>query len=165
MSYTEIITCRVAIQVRVGYLPNGRARHRTFSMTNISPDASPEAIAAVVRALAPVLAYPITKVRKVVKRTIIFDEWKAPAAPAVAISLPVMPAQTAAPAVSEDLLWIHEGGEEEKFILMLLAIAWLQQLAIRQRAWGLLASLSLNAQAAQAVGFARVKGVSGRSPP
>ena len=49
-------------------------------MRNIRPDASDEAIAAVVRALAPVLAYPIIKVWKVVKRLIIFDEWRAPAA-------------------------------------------------------------------------------------
>ena len=59
----EKITCRVAIQVCIGHFPDGRERHRTFSMKGVNPDASPEAIAAVVRALAPVLAYPITKVR------------------------------------------------------------------------------------------------------
>ena len=43
-------------------------------MRGVNPDAPPESIAAVVRALAPVLAYPITKVRKVVKRRIIIYE-------------------------------------------------------------------------------------------
>ena len=72
MSYYEIITCRIAIQVCIGHLPNGREMHRTFSMRGINPGASLEAIAEVIRALAPVLAYPITKVRKVTKREIIF---------------------------------------------------------------------------------------------
>ena len=74
MSYYEKISCRVAIQVCIGYFPDGRERHRTFSMKGIAPDASFEAIAAVVRALAPLLAYPITKVRKVTKREIFFCE-------------------------------------------------------------------------------------------
>ena len=76
----EKITCRVAIQVCIGHFPDGRERHRTFSMKGVDPDASPEAIAAVVRALAPVLVYPITKVRKIVKRVIlIFEEGGMPA--------------------------------------------------------------------------------------
>ena len=78
MSYTETITCRVAIQICIGYFPDGRERHRTFSMKGIRADAPDEAIAAIVRALAPTLAYPITKVRKVIKRTIIFDDWSTP---------------------------------------------------------------------------------------
>ena len=82
MSYTEIISCRVAIQVCIGYFSDGRERHRTFSMKGIRPDAPDEAIAAIVRALAPVLVFPITKVRKVVKRTIVFDDWRASAVPA-----------------------------------------------------------------------------------
>ena len=82
MFYTETISCRVAIQVCVGYFPNGRKRRFTFSMKGIRPDASEVAIAAVVRALAPVLVYPIIKVRKVVKRTIVFDDWTTPAVPA-----------------------------------------------------------------------------------
>ena len=40
MSYYEIISCRVAIQVCVGYLPNGRKKHWTFSMRGIDPNAS-----------------------------------------------------------------------------------------------------------------------------
>ena len=70
MSYYEKISCRIAIQVCIGHFPDGRERHRTFSMRGIDPDAPPESIAAVVRALAPLLAYPITKVRKIVKRII-----------------------------------------------------------------------------------------------
>ena len=81
MSKNEKITCRVAIQVCIGHFSDGRERHRTFSMKGIDPDAAPEAIAAVVRALAPVLAYPITKVRKIVKRVIvIFEKGVMPAA-------------------------------------------------------------------------------------
>ena len=74
MSYCEKISCRVAIQVCIGHFTDGRERHRTFSMKGVDPDASPEAIAVVVRALAPLLAYPITKVRKIVKRRIIIYE-------------------------------------------------------------------------------------------
>ena len=74
MSYYEKISCRIAIQVCVGYFPDGRERHRTFSIKGIKPDAPLEAIASLARALAPVLAYPITKVRKVVKREIFFYE-------------------------------------------------------------------------------------------
>ena len=74
MFYQEKISCRVAIQVCVGYFPDGRERHRTFSLRGICPNASFVAIAAVIRALTPVLAFPITKVRKVTKREIIFYE-------------------------------------------------------------------------------------------
>ena len=70
----EKISCRIAIQVCVGHLPSGRGRYRTFSMRGIKPDASPEAIASVIRSLAPLLIYPITKVRKMVKREIFFYE-------------------------------------------------------------------------------------------
>ena len=74
MSYYEKISCRIAIQVCVGHSPNGRKKHRTFSMMGIDPNASTKGIAAVIRALAPALAYPITKVTKVTKREIIFYE-------------------------------------------------------------------------------------------
>ena len=118
MSYTEIITCRLAIQVCIGYFANGRERHRTFSIKGIRPDASDGAIAAIVRALAPVLAYRITKVRKVVKRRIVFDDWKAPAAPALALSPSVAPSQMAVPAASGTSPWVYEAGEEEKSVLL-----------------------------------------------
>jgi hypothetical protein len=67
MAYLELISCRLAIQVRVGYSPSGKEKHRTFSLKNISPDAGAEAIAAVVGAVAPLLKYPVTKVRRVAK--------------------------------------------------------------------------------------------------
>jgi hypothetical protein len=35
----DSITCRLAIQVCIGRSPNGRARHRTFSIKDINPDA------------------------------------------------------------------------------------------------------------------------------
>ena len=74
MQYYEKISCRIAIQVCIGYFPDGRERHRTFSMKGINPDASFESITAVILALVPLLAYPITKVRKVTKREIFFYE-------------------------------------------------------------------------------------------
>ena len=82
MSYYEKITCRIAIQVCIGHFPDGRERHRTFSMRGINPDASFESIDAVIIALAPLLAFPITKVRKVTKREIFFYEEAALPVPA-----------------------------------------------------------------------------------
>ena len=72
MSYYEIISCRIAVQVCIGHFADGRERHRTFSIRGVNPDARPEAVASVIRALAPLLIHPITKVRKVIKREIIF---------------------------------------------------------------------------------------------
>jgi len=69
----EKITCRIAIQTCVGYFPDGRERHRTFSLRGVRPDVSPEAIRSIIRALAPLLKYPITKVTKVIKREMFFD--------------------------------------------------------------------------------------------
>ncbi len=60
-------SCRLAIQLCVGYFPDGRARHRTFSLKGINPNATADDLAAVVRALAPLLAYPIESVRLVRK--------------------------------------------------------------------------------------------------
>ena len=96
MSYYEKISCRIAIQVCIGYFPDGRERHRTFSMRGINPDAPLEAIADVIRALAPLLAYPITKVRKVIKREIIFYEEAAMSVPQAGTEpLSAMPAHEA----------------------------------------------------------------------
>jgi len=58
-------------------------------MKGIRPDAPDEAIAAILRALAPLLIYPITQVRKVTKRAIFFKDDAAPSAPPVALPLPV----------------------------------------------------------------------------
>ena len=74
MSYYEVITCRLAIRVCIGYGPNGRKKHRIFSMRNINPNASWEGIMAVIRALAPVLEFPIVDVQKITSRKIIFYE-------------------------------------------------------------------------------------------
>jgi hypothetical protein len=65
--YLEPISCRLAIQVCIGYFPDGRERHRTFSIPNVRRDATADALAAVVRAIAPLLAYPVTKVRLVTR--------------------------------------------------------------------------------------------------
>jgi len=70
----EKITCRIAIQICTGHFPDGRERHRTFSLRGVSPDVSPEAIRDIIRALAPLLEYPITKVTKVIKRVIFSAE-------------------------------------------------------------------------------------------
>jgi len=66
----EKITCRIAVQICVGYFLDGRERHRTFSLWRVRPDISPETIRYIIRALAPLLEYPITKVEKVTKRVI-----------------------------------------------------------------------------------------------
>jgi len=74
MSYYEIITCRLAIRVCIGYGPTGRKKHRTFSMKGINPNASWEGIMEVIRALAPLLEFPIVDIQKVTSRKIIFYE-------------------------------------------------------------------------------------------
>ena len=73
MARFELVRCRLAIQCRVGYFPDGRERHRTFSLRDVRPDASADALASVVRAVAPLLAYPITKVRIVKKYVLMLD--------------------------------------------------------------------------------------------
>ena len=119
MTYYEVTTCRLAIQVCIGYSPNGRARHRTFSMRGLRPDAPDEAIAEILRALAPILLYPITKVRKVTKRTIFFNENAAPSAPPVVLPVPVpVPAEPEIP-VWEDREEERAWEEQEKLVLAL----------------------------------------------
>jgi hypothetical protein len=72
----------LAIQVCIGHTPGGRARHRTFSVKNIRPDADLSAVAALVRAIGPVLAYPITKARLIIKKVrVLFDVRKKIAQP------------------------------------------------------------------------------------
>ena len=155
MLYTEIISCRLAIQVCIGHFQNGRQRHRTFSMKRIRPDASNEAIAAIIRALAPVLAYPITKVRKVTKRTIFFDNNTAPAAPAVVLpvpvepeAVPVMPAPVPEPADPKNPVW--KAGEKAKFAFALLVMYLLWVWILSRLSGG---------------GGARIGFRTGRSPP
>ncbi|MDR1886140.1 MAG: hypothetical protein LBQ56_07665 [Synergistaceae bacterium] len=74
MARFELISCRLAIQVCVGTLPNGRSSHRTFSVKNIDFDADAEAIADFVRAISPILAYPVTCVRLVRRYRVVTDE-------------------------------------------------------------------------------------------
>jgi hypothetical protein len=74
MSQFEFTSCRLAIQICIGHFPDGRERHRTFSIKNIRPDADDAALLAVVRAVGALLAYPVTKARLIVKkRRVLFD--------------------------------------------------------------------------------------------
>ncbi|MDR1578754.1 MAG: hypothetical protein LBS35_00220 [Synergistaceae bacterium] len=74
MSQFELVSCRLAIQVCIGHFPDGRERHRTFSVKNIRPDADDDALVTVVRAIGSLLAYPITHARLIVKkRRVLFD--------------------------------------------------------------------------------------------
>ena len=138
MTYYEVTTCRLAIQVCIGYGSNGKARHRTFSMKNIRSGASDEGIAAVIRALAPLLIYPITKVHMITKRKIFFVDDAAPAAPAVALPVFVpledeiesdTVAELVEPLDSLDIeiaLWEERKAreEQEKFALALIYMLW-----------------------------------------
>ena len=81
MAYLKLVRCRLAIQCCIGYFPDGRERHRTFSLQDIRPDASADALASVVRAVAPLLAYPITKVSIVKKYVLMLDNAYAPTTP------------------------------------------------------------------------------------
>ena len=91
MSY-EKISCRIAVQICVGHFPNGRKKHRTFSLRNIHPDVSLETIADIIRALTPLLAHPITMVTKVVtKRSIIFDKDAGAALPVPQVNVGPVP--------------------------------------------------------------------------
>jgi hypothetical protein len=74
MSQLELVSCRLAIQICIGHFPDGRERHRTFSLKDVKPDATDAALMRVVRAIEPLLAYPITKVRLVTTRKrVLFD--------------------------------------------------------------------------------------------
>jgi len=115
-------------------------------MKGIRPDASDEAIDAILRALAPILIYPITQVRKVTKRKIFFIEDAAPAAcPRLAgapvvlpVPLPVEP--EIIPVEPEMPVWDREeeenAGEKERFVLALLFmyLLWAWNLSSRGRA-------------------------------
>jgi hypothetical protein len=89
----DMITCRLAIQVCIGYSPSGRARHRTFSIKGIKPDVDLSVLAAFVRdVIAPILAFPVTKVRLVTKKTYLFAREETAAEP-VTDSCPSKPAK------------------------------------------------------------------------
>ncbi|MDR0764776.1 MAG: hypothetical protein LBE65_04200 [Synergistaceae bacterium] len=74
MSRFEFVSCRLAIQVCVGHFPDGRERHRTFSLKDIKSDADAAALITVVRAIGSLLAHPVTHARLIVKsRRVLFD--------------------------------------------------------------------------------------------
>ena len=132
MTYYEVTSCRLAIQVCTGYSSGGRARYRTFSMKGIRPDASDEAIGAILRALAPLLLYPIAQVRKVTKRKIFFTDDAAPATPAITLPAPVsVPMETELlPAEAKfvpELIYPEMPVWEEEWLaiaLLLMYLAW-----------------------------------------
>ncbi len=79
---TPFINARVApscapFQLCVGHFPDGRMR--TFWIGGVRPDLSADDVAAVARAVAPLLAYPVVRVRFVRKYTL-----DAPAGPGAA---------------------------------------------------------------------------------
>jgi hypothetical protein len=74
MSQFEFVSCRLSIQICIGHFPDGRERHRTFSVKNIKPDADEAALLTAVRAIGSLLAYPVTRARLIVKkRRVLFD--------------------------------------------------------------------------------------------
>ena len=95
MSY-EKISCRIAIQMCVGHFPDGRERHRTFSLRHVRPDVPFETVLELARALAPILAYPITKVTKVTK-VVLFSEEDAIAIPAPRVNAGPDPSEPGTP--------------------------------------------------------------------
>jgi hypothetical protein len=79
MSQFEFVSCRLAIQICIGRFPDGRERHRTFSLKNIRPDADGGALTALVRAVESLLAYPVTRARLIVKkRRVLFGAESSP---------------------------------------------------------------------------------------
>ena len=69
----ELVRCRLAIRYCIGYFSDGRERHRTFSLPDVRPDTSADALARVVRAVAPLLTHPITKVSIIKKYVMVLD--------------------------------------------------------------------------------------------
>ena len=97
----EKISCRIAIQICVGYFPDGRERHRTISLKHVPPDTSMEAILGIIRALAPVLAYPVTKVTKITKIVLFCAEEERDAGDSVPCAATPAPRVNAEPAPIE----------------------------------------------------------------
>jgi hypothetical protein len=73
MMYREATSCWLAIQVRVGTRPDGRARHRTVSLRHVRQDETAEELADFIRAYEKVAMHPVTKVTRVTKRVLSFD--------------------------------------------------------------------------------------------
>ncbi|MDR1510185.1 MAG: hypothetical protein LBS53_11160, partial [Synergistaceae bacterium] len=66
----SIRVCKLpaGVQICTGHFPDGRERHRTFSIKHIQPDAEDAALITVVRAVGALLAYPVTRARFIVKK-------------------------------------------------------------------------------------------------
>jgi hypothetical protein len=75
MGGLDSVSCRLAIQLCVGYSEKGKARHRTININGIDPNADVSLLAAFVRdVLSPLLAYPVTKARLVTREVrVLFD--------------------------------------------------------------------------------------------
>jgi hypothetical protein len=90
--------CELVIRLRVGRLPDGRARHRPVRLGGIRPDADAGRLAAVVLALEPLLGGVITEVRRateyILETTVTRGEKNAPA---ITPALPVSAVKKSAP--------------------------------------------------------------------
>ncbi|MDR1133525.1 MAG: hypothetical protein LBL05_05140 [Synergistaceae bacterium] len=103
MAYLELVRCRLAIQCCIGYFPDGRKRHRTFSLPDVRPGASADALASVVRAVAPLLKFPITRVRVVKKYVLTYVSGESPSERARMSGRTLIDGPDAYPAVSPPL--------------------------------------------------------------
>ncbi|MDL2264724.1 hypothetical protein LJC31_08745 [Synergistaceae bacterium OttesenSCG-928-I11] len=65
MSQFILISCKIKFQLCVGCFPDGRMRTRTFGIKDVRPDVTADDVAAVARAIAPMLAHPVVQVRLV----------------------------------------------------------------------------------------------------
>ncbi len=77
MPHLQLTECRIKFQLCVGRFPDGRMRTRTFGIKNVRPDVGADDVAAVARAIAPLLAHPIVRVYLRRKYRLV---WTAPAA-------------------------------------------------------------------------------------
>ena len=71
MPYFQLTDCKIKFQLCVGYFPDGRMRTRTFGIGGVRPDAGADDVAAVARAIAPLLAHPVVCVRLVRKYALV----------------------------------------------------------------------------------------------
>ena len=61
----ELISCKIKFQLCISYFPDGRMRTRTFGIRDVRSDVTADDVAAVARAIAPLLAHPVVQVRLV----------------------------------------------------------------------------------------------------
>ena len=67
LSFFVEVYCRIAIRLCVGHFENGRERYRTVNIRNVRRDVTADEVAAVVRALAPLLDGRVVRVRLIRK--------------------------------------------------------------------------------------------------